>query len=294
MSSSTSDVKSLSSVNKTFYIAFNHYLWRTINLGDSKGVELETAGQDALEKLEKFCKLLDSNKFVAKSVHKIIVPSVYPIYTTVVHRSDATSIFSRLPNVTHIVVLRPRNNHPNMDVLNVQLKPIHNQPRIHRPMYCSFHTPAMVLRLPNKVSVCEGMFPDRETARAFLTAQSRSLRIWKGYHHRSPPFFLERGFTTPHLSSLHIMTEDRIYDKITESPILQASVRALEIGSKFRPQRIVPDLEFFKALESLAIHIPIRMEPDYLTAMSIALPQLRRLSLSSNGFVRATKSAFST
>lgn len=287
--SSCNDVKSLSLVNKAFHRSCQSHLWHTINLSTSRN---DSIWSDSSEKLAKFCQILDSNKSIAGNVHKLILSSQYTDRTTVVHEGYAIRIMSQLHNVTHIIMVQPKNLRLNRDAVNALIDCLSHRPRIHRAGCCSFHTPSMVLCLPRKVRVCEGMFPDRETAKAFFGAQSRSLKIWKGNHPWEIPFFLEEDFITPSLVSLGIESTDHHYDKIRASTILQASVRALQIGNVFDPEIIFPTLRAFAVLESLSIKIPVIRAAEHLMEMSIALPQLRCLSLSSVGLVSVIESSF--
>lgn len=286
------DVKSLSLVNIGFNYTCQSRLWHTINLSKATN---DSVWSDSLGKLRAFCMLLETNRSIAGRVRKLIMPSEYDSRTDKVHLRFAENIMSGLRNVSHIVIVKTQSMRMNMDAVNVLLDQLSSQPRTHRPGRAPFHTPSMVLCLPAKVRVLEGMFPDPETAKAFLSAQSLSLKIWKGHNRQEIPFFIEKGFTTPSLTSLGIINTDHYYEEIRRSTVLQASIRALQIRDTFNPEVIFPTMRSFPALESLSIQMPSYPSSEinkYLIEMATALPQLRRLSLNSTKTVRDLRPVF--
>lgn len=280
--SSCNDVKNLSLVNKDLWLKSQPSLWHTIDLCHDSKSESELLWRDSVARLERFLRHMNSNNMVETNMRKLTVSSEYAVCTALVQSGYATEIFSRALGLTHLVVVQPRCVIANMDAFYS-----HRiiQPYIHRAEYCSFHTPSMVLRLPTGIRTLEGMFPSEETARAFLLVQSPSLRIWKENHRHNIPYFIEDGFITPPLSSIRISRTGHSYDRMRDSSVLQKSVRALQIGEIFDPQKIFPTMRSFTALETLAITVPEVGAQAHLAGIGINLPQIRHLQLCSNGFV---------
>lgn len=287
---SITDVKNISLVNSYFRDECRSLLWHTINLCRTPR---ECMWSDTLEKLLKCLRIFDSNQLIELNVKKIIFPSEYPRRSLLVHMDTAIQIALRCKRLTHVVIARPRQVTFNMDNAGGHPQPI----GIHVLEYCSFFNVDMALSFPAGVTRLDGIFPMRDSANAFVSTQFETLRTWNGLQDQDHPYFMELQSPPPPLTSISIANM-RHYSKFSDSIVIQESLRALKIGGHtqtgftFNAAIFFPTMRSFQSLDSLAINLPWERADAYLEELVDALPDLHRLSLSSNRVVRSNEYCF--